>query len=129
MRIFGIAITAIFLMAAPLVAGGLPEKTSGLTCTAKTGAHLRINIDPGEMRFQKEGFDVLPILSIDTKTLVLTRFANDEIRIVASLNRQSLVYTAQSTEAASGKISRTDYKCLSSGPIDFSRSEMKPAPR
>ena len=129
MRILGIAITAIFLMAAPLVAGGLPEKTSGLTCTAQTGAHLRINIDPGAMRFQKEGFGVVPILLSDTKTLVLTRFANDGIKIVASLDRRSLVYTAQSTEAASGRISRTDYKCLSSGPIDFSRSEMKPAPR
>ena len=116
-------------MAAPLVAGGLPEKISGLTCTAQTGAHLRINIDPGAMRFQKEGFDVLPILSGDTKTLVLTRFANDEIKIVASLDRKLLVYTAQSTEAASGKISGTDYKCLSSGPIDFSRFEMKPASR
>jgi hypothetical protein len=97
----------------------LPSGASGLICTAPSGAHLRLNIDPKAMRFQKEGFAVLPIVAADADRLVLTRFANDEILIQSSIDRRTLVYTAQSREKASGSVSRTDYQCVVGSPIDF----------
>jgi hypothetical protein len=90
-----------------------------LICTAPSGAQLRLNIDVTTMRFQKEGFAVLPILAADADSLVLSRLSNDEILIVASINRRTLVYTAQSRETASGAVSRTDYSCVAGPPIKF----------
>jgi hypothetical protein len=45
----------------------LPSGASGLICTAPSGARLRLNVDPTTMRFQKEGFAVLPILAADAE--------------------------------------------------------------
>jgi hypothetical protein len=97
----------------------LPSGASGLICTAPTGARVRLNVDPTTMRFQKEGFAVLPILAADADSLVLSRFATDEILILASIHRRTLVYTAQFSEKASGAVSRTDYQCVAGKPIKF----------
>jgi hypothetical protein len=97
----------------------LPSDASGLICTAPSGARLRLNIDATKMRFQKEGFAVFPILATDADSLVLSRFDNDEIFILASINRRTLVYTAQFHEKVSGAVSRTDYQCVAGPPIKF----------
>jgi hypothetical protein len=72
----------------------LPSGTSGLICTAPSGARLRPDIYAITIRFQKEGFAVLPILAVDAGSVVLSRFANDEIVILAGIDRRTLVYTA-----------------------------------
>jgi hypothetical protein len=114
-------VTAIAIGLVPSAAApsGLPSGASGLICTASSGARLMLNIDPKAMRFQKEGFAVLPILAADADSLVLSRFANDEIVILSSIGRRTLVYTAQSKEKAPGAVSRTDYQCVVGPPIDF----------
>jgi hypothetical protein len=96
----------------------LPSGASGLICTAPSGARLKLNIDPTKMRFQKDGFAVLPIVA-DADSLVLSRFDNDEILVLATVDRRTLVYTAQSRDKASGAVSRTDYQCMAGPPIRF----------
>ncbi len=111
---------ALGLFSSGSVAAGLPSGVSGLICTAPNRARLRLNIDQRTKRFQKEGFAILPFLAVDGDKLVLSRFDNQEMLIVASLDLRTLVYTAQSKEAGSGIVARTDYQCVAGPPIDFS---------
>jgi hypothetical protein len=113
-------VTAMMIGQIPSTAcAALPSGASGLICTAPSGARLKLNIDPTTMRFQKEGFAVLPIVAADADSLVLSRFDNDEILVLATVDRRTLVYTAQSRDKASGAVSRTDYQCMAGPPIRF----------
>ena len=113
-------VAAMVIGLIPLIAcAALPSSASGLICTAPSGARLRLNIDPTTMRFQKEGFAVLPIVATDADRLILSRFDNGEILILAAIDRRTLVYTAQSRDKASGAVSRTDYQCMAGAPIRF----------
>jgi hypothetical protein len=115
---------AVALVAGLLVMGSaadaaLPEGLSGLICVAPSGARLRLNIDLGAMRFQKEGFAAHPIIAAGADRILLSRYSDTEILILATIDRHTLVYTAQSREIASGTAWKTDYQCTAGSAIDF----------
>jgi hypothetical protein len=105
------------LAAAPAPPVGLPAGTSGLVCTGPSHSHLRINIDLDGMRFQKDGFPAFPILAADADHLILSRFSNEVVVILASIDRHSLIYTTQSQGIAGGWVERADYQCKARAPF------------
>jgi hypothetical protein len=119
-RAFVAALAACLLSSGSIAHAGLPAGVSGLVCTAPNRARLRLNIDVQTRQFEKEGFSVLPFVAVDADRIILSRFANHEIVIVASLDLRTLIYSAQSREAGSGSVVRTDYQCVVGAPIAFS---------
>jgi hypothetical protein len=105
------------LAAAPAPPVSLPAGTSGLVCTGPNHSHLRINIDLDGMRFQKDGFPAFPILAADANHLILSRFSNEVVVTLASIDRHTLVYTAQSQGIAGGPVDRADYQCKARAPF------------
>jgi type IV secretory pathway VirB9-like protein len=88
-----------------------------LTCTARSGAVLRLNIDPIARQYQKEGFPILPMNKLTDRIIVLMRSSTRSLRIDALLDRRSLVYTARSEDLTTRKTTRTDYQCIAGPPF------------
>jgi hypothetical protein len=109
--ILGCALSACSTSAA------LPDTLSGLTCTARSGAVLRLNVDTVARQFQKEGFPILPIDTFGNRVVVLMRSATSSLSVEALLDRRTLVYTARSEDRITGKITRTDYQCVAGPPF------------
>ncbi len=109
--ILGCAISACSAPAA------LPETASGLTCTARSGAVLRLNVDTAARQFQKEGFPVLSMVKLADRVIVLMRSATRSLSVEALLDRRTLVYTAQSRDMITGKTVRMDYQCVAGPPF------------
>jgi hypothetical protein len=113
------AFVTCFFSASFVATAELPSGTSGLMCLSRAGARLRLNIDLNMMRFQKEGFPSYPIVAASADQLVLTRLGNADIRVMASIDRHTLIYTALTRQAASGTISETKYQCTAGVPFDL----------
>lgn len=125
---FGLPAIWSTTMSAPAVAlaiglagtacSALPTDPVGLDCSSPAGAHVRFNIDIGARRFEKEGFPAYPIVSVDARRIVLTRFKDRDIAMLASIDRRTLVYSALSKDLATGAVSKTDYRCVAGSPFD-----------
>jgi hypothetical protein len=100
----------------------LPDGPVGLTCTAPTGAIVRLNVDLATGRFQKEGFAARPILEVHPSRLILLKIATRAMVIEASLDRQTMVYTAQSVDRAAKTVSRAQYQCVAGSPFQVGNS-------
>lgn len=98
----------------------LPDGPTGLTCTARSGAILRLNIDPAGRQFQKEGFPILPMEKFTDQVIVLMRNAAGSLSLEASIDRRILVYTARSEDRATRNTTRTDYQCVAGPPFSAS---------
>lgn len=95
----------------------LPDAPSGLTCTAPSGAIVRLNLDLGARRFQKEGFPILPVRKISDRIIVLMRAATATLSVEAVIDRRTLVYTARSEDLTTRQVARMDYRCVAGPPF------------
>ncbi|PXA86569.1 hypothetical protein DMC47_34530 [Nostoc sp. 3335mG] len=95
---------------------------AGLTCTASTGAMIRLNVDLTTGRFQKEGFAARPILEVHPNRLILLKVATRAMMIEATLDRLTMVYTAQSEDRISKVVSRSQYQCVAGNPFQVSEN-------
>jgi hypothetical protein len=83
----------------------------GLTCTAPNGATMRLNLDIGARRFQKEGFPARSIMRVTAKRLVLMREKLTDFTVTASIDRDTMTYIADSEDAKSHAMTETRYAC------------------
>lgn len=95
----------------------LPETAYGLTCTARSGAVLRLNVDTAARQFQKEGFPILPMVKLTDRLIVLIRTATGSLSVEAVIDRRTLVYSARSKDMITGRITRMDYQCVAGPPF------------
>lgn len=106
---------------------GLPDAPSGLTCTADTGATVRLNIDLATRHFQKDGFPILPMEKVTARIIILMRGTIGSTAVEASIDRRRLIYTARSEDGTSGKATVMEYQCLAGPPFATSadRQDMR----
>ena len=88
------------------------EAPVGLTCTSRNGATIRLNLDLAAGTFQKEGFPKVPIAKISAKAIVLLRQTSPTTAVVATIDRGTLVYTAEAEDRVTRQRTRMDYPCL-----------------
>lgn len=101
-----------------LTAAALPVAPSGLTCTAANGAVIRLNVDPGARQFQKEGFPIMPIREPGDHVIVLMRAVVKRVLVQASIDRKTMIYTAQSKDLQTRAITRMTYHCVAGAPFE-----------
>jgi hypothetical protein len=99
-------------------AAPLPGGPTGLTCTSKAGAIIRINVDLSTRRFQKEGFAAAPLKAVSGNTIILVSAKIANVAVEAMLDRTTLVYTAQSDDLSSKAMTRTEYQCVAGAPFE-----------